>query len=48
VELLEDSELAARIAGRARREVEMNWDTAAITRKLVEKYGEIVRRKRAG
>jgi glycosyltransferase involved in cell wall biosynthesis len=48
VELLEDSELAARIAERARREVETNWDTAAITRKLVAKYGEIVRGKRAG
>lgn len=46
VELLEDSALAARIAERARREVETNWDTAAITRKLVAKYREIVERKR--
>ncbi len=46
VQLLEDPRLAAEIAGRARREVETNWDTAVITRKLVGKYQEIVQRKR--
>jgi GT2 family glycosyltransferase/glycosyltransferase involved in cell wall biosynthesis len=47
VELLEDSSLAARMAARARREVETNWDTTVITRRLVAKYGEIVQRKRS-
>ncbi|MGD1073373.1 MAG: glycosyltransferase, partial [Bryobacteraceae bacterium] len=46
VELLRDAERAGAIAARARLEVEANWDSAAITRKLVAKYGEIVRRKR--
>ena len=46
VGLLRDPGLAAEIAGRARQEVETNWDTGAITVKLVAKYGEILRRKR--
>ena len=46
VGLLRDREMAAEMAGRARREVEKNWDTGAITLKLVAKYGEILRRKR--
>jgi hypothetical protein len=35
------------MAGRARREVEANWDMAAITSRLVEGYREMVREKRA-
>ena len=46
VGLLRDPGLAAEIAGRARREVETNWDTGAITLKLVAKYVEVLRRKR--
>jgi hypothetical protein len=34
------------MAQRARTEVESNWDMAAITRKLVESYSEMVREKR--
>jgi len=34
------------MALRARDEVTANWDMAAITRKLVESYGELVRGKR--
>jgi GT2 family glycosyltransferase/glycosyltransferase involved in cell wall biosynthesis len=44
--LFEDPEAAARMADRARAEVETNWDMAAITRKLVEGYGELVKEKR--
>lgn len=46
VQLLEDSALAARMAANAREEVVRNWDAAAITRRLVEKYREIIRTKR--
>ena len=46
VKLLEDRESAMAMARRARREVEMNWDMAAITKKLVDGYGELVRGKR--
>ena len=46
LELLEEPEAAAEMAERARAEVEANWDMAAITRKLVEGYGEMVSRKR--
>jgi hypothetical protein len=35
------------MASRARAEVEANWDMAAITRKLVEGYREMVKEKRA-
>jgi len=38
---------AAAMARRARTEVETHWDMSAITRKLVESYGELVREKRA-
>jgi glycosyltransferase involved in cell wall biosynthesis len=48
VTLLRDSEKAAAMAQRARDEVEANWDMAAITRKLVESYSELLREKRAG
>jgi glycosyltransferase involved in cell wall biosynthesis len=47
VRLLEDRQEAARMAARARAEVEANWDMEAITGRLVEGYGEMVRRKRA-
>jgi GT2 family glycosyltransferase/glycosyltransferase involved in cell wall biosynthesis len=46
VELLRDSDLAASMAGRARAEVEANWDMAVVTRRLVDKYDEIVQTKR--
>jgi GT2 family glycosyltransferase len=46
VALLRDPEKAASMAQRARTEVESNWDMAAITRKLVESYSEMVREKR--
>ena len=36
------------MAARARAEVEANWDMAAITRKLVAGYGEMVWDKRHG
>jgi GT2 family glycosyltransferase len=39
---------AARMARRARAEVEANWDMTAITGRLVESYGEVVREKRKG
>ncbi|HJZ97413.1 MAG TPA: glycosyltransferase [Candidatus Solibacter sp.] len=48
VELLRDSEKAAAMAQRARTEVETNWDMAAITKKLVDSYAEMVREKRRG
>jgi hypothetical protein len=35
------------MAERARKEVIENWDMAVITRRLVDKYQEIVRSKRA-
>jgi GT2 family glycosyltransferase/glycosyltransferase involved in cell wall biosynthesis len=47
VELLEDAELAARMAGRARQEVETNWDMPVITQKLADKYKDLLRKKRA-
>jgi GT2 family glycosyltransferase/glycosyltransferase involved in cell wall biosynthesis len=37
---------AAEMARRARAEVEANWDMTAITGKLVQSYGELVREKR--
>jgi O-antigen biosynthesis protein len=46
-ELFEDPSAAAEMAARARSEVEVNWDMAAITRKLVDGYRELVREKRA-
>ena len=48
VKLLGDPEMAAAMAVRARAEVEAHWDMAAITRKLVAGYAELVREKRRG
>ena len=48
VKLFEDPAAAAAMATRARAEVAAHWDMAAITRKLVEGYGELVREKRKG
>jgi hypothetical protein len=45
--LFEDPARAAEMAGRARREVEENWDMAAITSKLVAGYAEMVKARRA-
>jgi glycosyltransferase involved in cell wall biosynthesis len=45
--LFEDPETAAGMAARARAEVEANWNMAAITRKLVDSYREMVREKRS-
>ena len=45
--LFDDPETAARMAARARAEVEANWDMAAITCKLVDGYREMVRGKRS-
>jgi GT2 family glycosyltransferase/glycosyltransferase involved in cell wall biosynthesis len=47
VELLHDPQRAAAMAERARAEVEAQWDMAAITRRLVEGYRELVKEKRA-
>ncbi len=46
--LLEAPEQARELAGRARAEVERHWDMATITGRLVERYAEVVRRKRSG
>jgi GT2 family glycosyltransferase/glycosyltransferase involved in cell wall biosynthesis len=45
--IFENPPAAAEMAARARREVEMNWDMAAITSKLVDGYRELVKEKRA-
>jgi glycosyltransferase involved in cell wall biosynthesis len=45
IQMLEDSELAAEMARRARAEVVENWDMAVITRRLVAKYGELMQAK---
>jgi GT2 family glycosyltransferase/glycosyltransferase involved in cell wall biosynthesis len=45
IRLLEDSELAAEMARRARAEVVENWDMSVITRRLVGKYREIAEAK---
>jgi len=42
IALLRDPEKAAAMAERARAEVVANWDMAAITRKLVESYRELL------
>src|SRR5665213_2392046 len=47
IQLMENEEGARAMADRARCEVEANWDMAVITEKLVEKYREILERKRA-
>jgi glycosyltransferase involved in cell wall biosynthesis len=46
VQLLEDEQAARAMAARARGEVVENWDMAAITRKLVGKYEELLLAKR--
>ncbi len=46
LELFADPESAAAMAARARAEVETNWDSAVITRRLVDGYREIVEQKR--
>lgn len=46
IQLLEDSQLACRMASNARAEVVNNWDSGVITRRLVGKYREIIRSKR--
>ena len=48
IQLLQDSELASRMAARARQEVVENWDMAAITGRLVDKYREMIQNKRTG
>lgn len=45
--LFEDEDSAARMADRARREVESHWDVAVITSRLVEKYLQILKEKRS-
>jgi glycosyltransferase involved in cell wall biosynthesis len=47
IALLRDPERAAAMAVRARAEVETNWDMAAITRRLVESYRDLVKEKRS-
>jgi glycosyltransferase involved in cell wall biosynthesis len=47
VELLDHPDRANAMALRARREVEQNWDMAAITTRLVEEYRRILQTKRA-
>jgi GT2 family glycosyltransferase/glycosyltransferase involved in cell wall biosynthesis len=47
LKLFDDPAAAAAMATRARAEVETHWDMAAITRKLVEGYRELVRAKRS-
>ena len=46
--LLENPQKAAAMARRARAEVEQNWDMTAITRRLVDGYGRLVKEKRNG
>ncbi len=46
LDLFERPEEAAAMARRARSEVELHWDMAAITRRLVESYREALREKR--
>ena len=47
IAILEDPAAAASMAARARAMVETEWDMAAITRRLVEEYRQLVRQKRA-
>jgi len=46
VELLTDAEKAARMAERARREVEANWDMAVVIGRLVGRYRALMAAKR--
>jgi GT2 family glycosyltransferase/glycosyltransferase involved in cell wall biosynthesis len=47
LELMRNPAAAAQMAARARAEVERNWDMAAITRRLVDGYREMLAAKRA-
>jgi GT2 family glycosyltransferase/glycosyltransferase involved in cell wall biosynthesis len=47
VRMLGDAAAAAQMAERARREVVGNWDAAAITKRLVERYRQDIRSKRS-
>ncbi len=47
VELLENPQKAREMAARARAEVEQHWDMAVITRRLADRYREIVEAKRS-
>jgi O-antigen biosynthesis protein len=47
VAMMRDPDRAAAMAERARAEVEAQWDMAAITRRLVESYRELLKEKRA-
>jgi glycosyltransferase involved in cell wall biosynthesis len=46
IALLRDPERAAAMAERARAEVVAQWDMAAITRRLVDSYRDLVKEKR--
>ena len=46
--LLADTDAAAAMAERARREVEENWDMAVLGRNLADRYGTILKMKREG
>jgi len=46
ISLFQDSQAASEMSARARSEVAANWDMAAITRKLVDGYSQMVREKR--
>lgn len=46
IQLLEDSALASRMAACARQEVVKNWDAVVVTRRLVDRYQEIIHDKR--
>ncbi len=46
IAILDDPAAGAAMAGRARREVETNWDMAVLTARLVESYREAVAEKR--
>jgi GT2 family glycosyltransferase len=48
VDLFHHPEQAAEMAVRARREVEVAWDSRAATGRLIESYREVLREKRGG
>jgi glycosyltransferase involved in cell wall biosynthesis len=47
LELLDHPGSAAAMADRARRKVESDWDVAVVTERLVEKYRQVLKEKRA-
>jgi glycosyltransferase involved in cell wall biosynthesis len=47
IELFESPDRGQAMAARARAEVESNWSTAVITRKLIRSYEEVLREKRS-